>query len=143
MADRLTQLQDAIDQLANQFVASLSYINKHHSPQRLGSTDVVRQESNGEGFYKQAQPQVDSLPSDVFKAAQLELAQDLILKEQEIEALVSMLPGLENSEKFQEQTIRQLEKELRAADLEIKEAFELKEELVERLGVAIQSIKRP
>jgi mediator of RNA polymerase II transcription subunit 21 len=65
MADRLTQLQDAVDQvcffdvvslpvidrnqLANQFVASLYYINRHHDLQTLSATDNVRQEKKSEG----------------------------------------------------------------------------------------------
>jgi mediator of RNA polymerase II transcription subunit 21 len=35
-------------QLANQFVASLYYINKHHDLQTLSATDVVRQEKKTE-----------------------------------------------------------------------------------------------
>ncbi|KAI1003622.1 hypothetical protein K3495_g4589 [Podosphaera aphanis] len=143
MADRLTQLQDAVDQLVNQFIASLSYVNKHHSPQRVDPRDVLRAETNGEGCQKQVHLQVDSLSPDVFKAAQIELAQDLIIKEQQIEALISILPGLENSEKDQEQTIHQLEKELRAADIESREALRQKELLLERLESVIRSLKRP
>ncbi|TQS37196.1 hypothetical protein Golomagni_02338 [Golovinomyces magnicellulatus] len=143
MADRLTQLQDALDQLINQFIASLFYINKHHSPQKLGPNDNLRQESNGEGSQKQTHPQVDSLPPDVFKAAHLELAQDLIIKEQQIEALISVLPGLENSEKDQEETLRQLDEELKEIEVEGAKAFKQKKDLLEKLDQAIISIKRP
>jgi mediator of RNA polymerase II transcription subunit 21 len=36
-------------QLANQFIASLYYINKHHDLQTLSPADVVRQEKKTEG----------------------------------------------------------------------------------------------
>lgn len=142
MADRLTQLQDALDQLVNQFIASLFYINKHHSPQKLNSTDIVRQENNNEGDQKQSQSQ-DSLPEDVFRAAQLELAHDLIIKEQQIEALISVLPGLENSERDQEDILRSLDKELKSLESESVKAYTEKQELIKQLDEIITSIKRP
>ncbi|PSS25725.1 hypothetical protein M430DRAFT_39769 [Amorphotheca resinae ATCC 22711] len=143
MADRLTQLQDAVDQLANQFVASLYYINKHHELQTLSATDIVRQEKKSEDEKEQRPNEVDHYPPDVFAAGQKELAQDLIVKEQQIEALISMLPGLENSEKDQEDTIRQLEEELKAAEARRKEAVKEKEMVLARLDRVITSVKRP
>lgn len=143
MADRLTQLQDALDQLVNQFIASLFYINKHHSPQKLGPTDIVRQENNNEGDQKQTHSQVDPLPDNVFRAAQLELARDLIVKEQQIEALISILPGLENSEKDQEDTLRQLDAELKSLESKCNQAFIEKQDLIKQLDEIISSIKRP
>lgn len=86
---------------------------------------------------------VDALPLDQFKAQQRELAQDLILKEQQIEFLISILPGLENSEKDQEETIKQLERELQVAEAERKQALKEKEEVLARLEGVIRSVKRP
>lgn len=86
---------------------------------------------------------VDPYPEDVFKAGQKELAQDLIIKEQQIEALISMLPGLDNSEEDQEDTIRQLEEELMAAEKKRKEAVKEKEAVLARLEGVIRSVKRP
>jgi mediator of RNA polymerase II transcription subunit 21 len=86
---------------------------------------------------------VDPYPADVFKAGQRELAQDLILKEQQIEFLISVLPGLENSEKDQEQMIKQLEEELKAAEEQRKEAVKEKEAVLARLESVIRSVKRP
>lgn len=79
----------------------------------------------------------------MFKAGQRELAQDLILKEQQIEYLISVLPGLENSERDQEEMIRQLEVELKEAEVRRKEALKEKEAVLARLESVIKSVKRP
>jgi mediator of RNA polymerase II transcription subunit 21 len=71
------------------------------------------------------------------------LAQDLILKEQQIEYLISSLPGLDNSEEDQEKLIRQLEEELKVAEEKRKEAVKEKEEVLAKLDEVIRSVKRP
>ncbi|KAL4920190.1 mediator complex, subunit Med21 [Aspergillus aurantiobrunneus] len=48
-----------------------------------------------------------------FAARQRELARDLVIKEQQIEYLISVLPGIGSSEAEQEGRIRELEGELR------------------------------
>ncbi|KAI9054976.1 hypothetical protein LZ554_002119 [Drepanopeziza brunnea f. sp. 'monogermtubi'] len=143
MADLLTQLQDAVDQLANQFVASLFYVHKHHDYQKLNPNDTIRQEPKNEEGVAPTDPDVTPDPADVFKAAQRELAQDLILKEQQIEYLISSLPGLGNSEKDQEHMIRTLEEELKVAEDERRGALMEKEEVLGRLEGVIRGIKRP
>jgi mediator of RNA polymerase II transcription subunit 21 len=86
---------------------------------------------------------VEPYSEDVFEAGQRELAQDLILREQQIELLVSTLPGLDHSQKYQEQRILGLEKELKAAEEERKLAVKEKEETLSKLEEVIRSIKRP
>lgn len=86
---------------------------------------------------------MDPLPDNVFRAAQLELARDLIVKEQQIEALISILPGLENSEKDQEDTLRQLDAELKSLESKCNQAFIEKQDLIKQLDEIISSIKRP
>lgn len=51
-----------------------------------------------------------------FASRQRELARDLVIKEQQIEYLISVLPGIGSSEKEQEGRIRELEGELRAVE---------------------------
>jgi mediator of RNA polymerase II transcription subunit 21 len=48
-----------------------------------------------------------------FAANQLQLVRDLVIKEQQIEYLLKVLPGIGTSEKEQEERIRSLDKELR------------------------------
>lgn len=71
-------------------------------------------------------PQPDS--PRTFAARQRELARDLIIKEQQIEYLISVLPGIGASEAEQEARIRELETQLREAEKErVAKAEELKQ----------------
>ena len=54
-----------------------------------------------------------------------------------------MLPGLENSEKDQEETIQKLEGELKVAEERRKDAMREKEVVLARLEGVIRSVKRP
>ncbi|KAI2473080.1 CSE2-domain-containing protein [Annulohypoxylon bovei var. microspora] len=137
MGDRLTQLQDAVDQLAQQFVASIHYINRHHNLETLGPGDQIRD------IKQEPDQQEDPHPEDVFKASQVELAQDLITKEQQIELLISILPGLDNSEQDQERNIKELEEELKVAEAQRQEAIKEKEDTMAKLDAVIRSIRRP
>ncbi|KAF4499752.1 mediator-RNA polymerase II transcription subunit 21 [Fusarium agapanthi] len=127
MGDRLTQLQDAVDQLATQFVACLHYVNKRHDLETLGPNDKV----------------LDSLPPDEFRAGMVELSQDLIVKEQQIEVLISSLPGLDNSEMDQERYIKELEEDLKVAEAQRQEAIKEKDQILSELDSVIRSIRRP
>jgi mediator of RNA polymerase II transcription subunit 21 len=143
-------------------VACLFYTNHHHDYQTLNNLDVVRQDPKpGEikdrklpfflyqlryGFFWSSHAYASAVephPPEVFKAGQKELARDLIIKEQQIEYLISVLPGLENSEKDQEEMIQQLEVELREAEVKRKEALKEKEAVLARLEAVIRSVKRP
>lgn len=86
---------------------------------------------------------VDPHPSDNFNASQLELARDLITKEQQIEYLISILPGLLNSEQDQDRTIKELEDELKVAELQRQAAVREKEVTMKKLDDVIRSIRRP
>jgi mediator of RNA polymerase II transcription subunit 21 len=85
---------------------------------------------------------VEPLPPDVFAAGQLELARDLIVREQQIEYLISSLPGLDNSEAEQEQTIKELEEDLRVAETQRLDAVKEKDEVLAKLDHVVRSIRR-
>jgi mediator of RNA polymerase II transcription subunit 21 len=145
------------------FVASLFHVNQHHDYKTLGPTDTVRQESKSDGENVQREQdsmilsanilstgifglivlQVEPLPADQFRADQQQLARDMIEKEQMIEGLITLLPGLKNNEQDQERRIRQLEEELKIAEEERKQAVKGKEEVLARLDAVIRSVKRP
>lgn len=72
-------------------------------------------------------PQIQPDPPATFAARQRELARDLIIKEQQIEYLISVLPGIGASEAEQETRIRELETQLREVENErMAKARELK-----------------
>ncbi|KAL4887835.1 mediator complex, subunit Med21 [Aspergillus ambiguus] len=67
-----------------------------------------------------ADPNLPPTPDSprTFASRQRELARDLIIKEQQIEYLISVLPGIDSSEAEQERRIRELEGELREVETE-------------------------
>ncbi|KAG6039529.1 hypothetical protein E4U41_002499 [Claviceps citrina] len=138
MGDRLTQLQDAVDQLAQQFVASLHFVHKRHDLATLGPNDKIRDVKQ-----EPHQKEVDPLPADEFAAGLKELARDLIIKEQQIEVLISNLPGLDNSERDQERSIRDLEEDLKAAEAQRLEALKERDQILGELDAVIRSVRRP
>ncbi|CEJ84505.1 Putative RNA polymerase II transcription mediator [[Torrubiella] hemipterigena] len=138
MGDSLTQLQDAVDQLAQQFVASLHFVHRRHDLETLGPNDQVRDVKQDQGANE-----VDALPNDEFRAGLEELSCDLILKEQQIEVLISLLPGLNKSEQDQEQTVKELEEELKVAEAQRQEALKERDRILSQLDSVIRSIRRP
>lgn len=86
-------------------------------PQPAGITPAPEPAEKEEGERQSAQPtaqitgpQPDS--PDVFAKRQHEMARDLVIKEQQIEHLISILPGLNMNTAQQNERIRALESEL-------------------------------
>jgi len=77
-----------------------------------------------------------------FQAVLRELARDLVLKEQQIEYLISVLPGIGESEANQSQRIQALEKELKEADEERKTALAEREAMLVKLAALAGECKR-
>lgn len=73
----------------------------------------------------------------------MELSRDLIVKERQIEVLISSLPGLENSEQDQESHIKELEEELKAAEVQRQEALKERDHALAQLDAVIRGIRRP
>ncbi len=65
-----------------------------------------------------------------------------MLKEQQIEVLISVLPGIGTSERDQEERLKALEAELRVAEEERARAVREKEEVLERLDGVIRGVRR-
>ena len=125
-------------QLAEQFVASFYYVERHHGYEILGPKDEVRDIQEDP-----TKKPIDDYPPEVFNDGILELARDLIVKEQQIEYLISSLPGLDNSEREQEKSIKDLEEELKVAEAQRLEAVKEKDEVLAKLDQVLRSVRRP
>jgi len=148
-------LTDPSRKLAQQFVAGLFFVGKRHALEKLNPKDTIRE------LKKDGEPEeivrgpgglrvdidlaqvVDPLPAEEFNAGLVELSQDLVVKEQQIEYLISALPGLDNSMEDQERYIKELEEELRIAEEQRLEAVREKDEVLAKLDQAIRSVRRP
>lgn len=87
--------------------------------------------------------EIEPLPEEEFKAGQLELARDLITKMQQIELIISTLPGLENNAQDQERQIRELEEDLKVAETQRQDAIREMEVVQERLDQVVRGTRRP
>ncbi|KAM0251130.1 hypothetical protein ACHAQJ_008300 [Trichoderma viride] len=137
MGDRLTQLQDAVDQFAQQLVACMHFVHMHHDLETLGPKDKIREPK------EQAPREVDALPPQDFRAGMVELSRDLIVKEQQIEVLISTLPGLDNSQQDQERHIKDLEEDLKTAKTQRVEALRERDHILTELDAIIRTLRRP
>lgn len=79
---------------------------------------------------------------EVFDHALRELAQGLVLQEQQMEVLINSLPGLGSSEANQVRRMRELEAELREVEAERARAEEEREGMVDVLGEVLGRVKR-
>lgn len=86
---------------------------------------------------------MDPLPAYEFKEGLAELSRDLIITEQQIEVLISSLPGLDSSEVDQERYIQELEDELKVAEAQRQDAIKEKDQILGKLDEVIRSIRRP
>ena len=100
------------------------------------------QQSQPQREGQQAPPTPAPEEQSVFDAALRELAQDLVLQEQQIEHLINSLPGIGNIEADQERRMRELEQDLREVERERARAEEERERMVEGLGRVIVGAKR-
>ena len=143
--------------------ASLNYIHTRHpygeiqgqpsqAPQSAAGSGLTNGDGVAAGLAAQSPAHNQSIqPSgsspltdspDVFHAALRELAQDLILKEQQIEYLINSLPGLGSSEADQERRMRELEAELRQVEAERGRKERERATMVNLLGEVIGKVKR-
>lgn len=140
------------------FVAAFYYVERHHDLEQFGPGDKIpdlKADQPKEGSNMRSPPQppltarltcvgaVETLDPETFKAGMTELARDLIIKEQQIEYLVSTLPGLLNSERDQLQMMRDLEEELMAAEAQRLEAVKERDEVLAKVDRLLMTTTRP
>ncbi|KAG1150768.1 hypothetical protein G6F37_002029 [Rhizopus arrhizus] len=108
--DRLTQLQDAIDAMARMFTNSIYYVHEKSSMAELNKEIPV------------SQPKVQADDPQVFKENMHELVSDLVKKAKEIDSLIEVLPGIQQTEEEQIDILKALEEENKVVNSEYEEA---------------------
>ncbi|EEH36295.1 hypothetical protein PAAG_00618 [Paracoccidioides lutzii Pb01] len=103
-------------------------------PQQQPNTPVAEQAPPAQQQQSPTEPTPDT--AEVFAQRQRELARDLIIKEQQIEYLISVLPGVGSSEAEQEERIRRLAEELRVVEAERR----VKRREMRRLGEMVDEL---
>lgn len=154
MADRLTQLQVCLDQLVEQFNATVNYVNTNSEPGLLGENPssvpnlaanapipgIQQQQSqgSGEGSNKQtnARNSVSNKPSakaeaeSNFENTINELSTDIILKSRQITMLIDSLPGIGVSPESQLTMVEDLARLLEEVEKERIKKIEEKDKLL-------------
>lgn len=132
MADRLTQLQACVDQLVEQFNASVNYINTQCVPALLDDSDPMSPANiaalaPAPAPTTAASPSLPLAPTDIlalsdkkslFDNTVNELAVDIILKSRQISMLIDLLPGIGVSPQSQLSMVDSLLVELKAVEEE-------------------------
>ncbi|KIW14689.1 hypothetical protein PV08_07473 [Exophiala spinifera] len=161
--DILTQLQTTYDQLLTQFFSTVSYLSQRHplvapepdpSDPYTNPPAQIQQTPNPDGGAAQTSSSGGGLlpgPEDtdrsvyplrpaapnVFASAQRELAEDLVTKAQQIEFLISRLPGIGRGEEEQAREIQQLVEKVRQMEVRRKEKRKEMRECVRRLDSVV------
>jgi mediator of RNA polymerase II transcription subunit 21 len=160
MTDKLTQIQDCLDQLLTQIYASITYIDTRHpyaiiegqsdqnpfasadnNTQQAADAQATQQQQ-AENAQMKNNNEVPPDPPALFEERMKELSRDLVLKEQQIEVLIASLPGLGNSQDQQEKRIRELEEQLREVEEERVVAEKERSKLVELVEGRILGVRR-
>ncbi|XP_020616291.1 mediator of RNA polymerase II transcription subunit 21-like [Orbicella faveolata] len=122
MADRITQLQDALNQLADQFCNSVGILQQTAPPEKIFS-----------GFDKNG--------GDVTQEGHAALFATLIARTaKDIDFLIESLPSEECSPELQAASLHKLEAESNAAGRKLEEAVKKGEKLLELIQQALSDI---
>ncbi|CUM51037.1 unnamed protein product [Debaryomyces tyrocola] len=154
MTDRLTQLQVCLDQLVEQFNATVNYVNTNSEPGLLDEDPssvsnlaanapipgVQQQPSQGSGggSNKQTnarnsvsnQPSAKAEAESNFENTINELSTDIILKSRQITMLIDSLPGIGVSPESQLNMVEDLAKQLEEVEKERIKKIEEKDKLL-------------
>ncbi|KAH7351418.1 mediator complex, subunit Med21 [Pyrenochaeta sp. MPI-SDFR-AT-0127] len=156
MGDKLTQIQDALDNLLQMMTNDLLYIRNNAPPsvppgqQRLDSFAEMEARNAAENTQSSTNPSQPSqaAPADAplppspeqFQADIKQMAIDMTEKHGQIEKLIATLPGLNSSEKEQVERMKELEKELEDLEGERVQAVKEKETLLKMVEEKIMGV---
>ncbi|KAF2089720.1 hypothetical protein K490DRAFT_55296 [Saccharata proteae CBS 121410] len=161
MTDMLTQLQDALDVLLQQFYAGLAYTTTRHpygtiagqthnpaaDPSTTNTTATsptqTQHPSTAADPSNPPQPPRSPPPDPDFTATQHEISEDIVMNIARIEALIQRLPGIGQSEKAQLARMEELNRLLEEEEGRRVEAVREKERLLQVLDERIMRVRRP
>lgn len=107
------------------------------------ATDKTENATQNSGHPVQASEPAPAQPSkDEFNKDLKEMAEDLVLKSQQIEMLIANLPGVNSSEAEQVQRMKELERELEHLEGERLQAVKDKELLLMKVEEKIMGVGR-
>ncbi|XP_008545659.1 mediator of RNA polymerase II transcription subunit 21 [Microplitis demolitor] len=124
MADRLTQLQDTINQQAEHFCNSVGILQQYSTPSKFPGFDRI-------GTPQPHQPQEDY--AALFATLIARCAKD-------IDTLIESLPSEESSHELQIASLSRLEQENLEAGEQLEEVVRQGEALLQRIQAALQDI---
>ncbi|XP_012273709.1 mediator of RNA polymerase II transcription subunit 21 [Orussus abietinus] len=124
MADRLTQLQDTINQQAEHFCNSVGILQQYSTPSKFPGFDRI-------GASQPHQPQEDY--AALFATLIARCAKD-------IDTLIESLPSEESSQELQVASLSRLEQENQEAGEQLEEIVRQGEALLQRIQAALQDI---
>lgn len=133
MADRLTQLQVCLDQLVEQFNASINYVNTNANLASFGND-----ENSVINLAVTAQAQ-DHPKQDITTTLN-ELSTDIILKSRQISMLIDSLPGIGVPPEEQMELIDKLSQELAQIEKTRIEKIKEKDELLKKTETLIMDL---
>lgn len=158
-SDILTQLQTCYDQLLTQFFSTISYLSQRHpliapdpdpndpytnppaaptqTPNPDGSVQAAPGTVPGPEDTDRSLYPLRPAPPQVFAHAQRELAEDLVQKAQQIEFLISKLPGIGRGEEQQAEEIKLLVEKVREMEERRKAKRKEMRECVKRLDQVV------
>ncbi|XP_014208210.1 mediator of RNA polymerase II transcription subunit 21 [Copidosoma floridanum] len=125
MADRLTQLQDTINQQAEYFCNSVGILQQYSTPSKFPGFDRINT------------PQQLNQPQEDYAA----LFATLIARcAKDIDTLIDSLPSEESSQELQVASLNRLEQENQEAAEKLEEVVKQGEALLQKIQAALQDI---
>ncbi|XP_072033971.1 mediator of RNA polymerase II transcription subunit 21-like isoform X2 [Amphiura filiformis] len=136
MADRVTQLQDAVNQLADHFCNSIGVLQQSAPPAKFPGFDKQTQASTPGPQEGQAAAAPSPTPEDFTSL----FAQLIARTAKDIDVLIDSLPSEESTEELQNASLQRLEEDNQEAAQRLAEVVERGEDLLTRIQEALADI---
>jgi len=152
--DVVSLLQTEVDQLMVQHYSTYSYLSQRHPlkpPREIPGLrftsqkiDLAAPPKGGPGEEDTTKAPYPLQPQDpeTFAAAQDELAEDLILKAQQIQRLIAKLPGIDQDESQQAEDIKKLVAEVEEMETARRAKRREMHQLVKRLDAVVGGMSK-